>query len=83
MNLHIRYLASLGESLQCQGEQFALSGDSCSLADLRELLAAERGDLLLHSHVLCARNGVLCPPKERVELEDGDEVAFFPPMTGG
>ena len=32
-------------------------------------------------NLMCASNEELCKPDE--PLADGDEVAFFPPVTGG
>jgi molybdopterin synthase sulfur carrier subunit len=40
-----------------------------------------RYELLLEQDVLCAVNHTLCSKEEAVK--DGDEVAFFPPVTGG
>jgi molybdopterin synthase sulfur carrier subunit len=35
----------------------------------------------LPEHILCAVNREYAPPSAAVH--DGDEVAFFPPVTGG
>lgn len=55
-----------------------------SVAGLREQLAAERGDAwraLREQNVVCAVNQVVVADSHL--LADGDEVAFFPPVTGG
>lgn len=83
MNIHLRYFAGLREGLG-SGHTLALAGP-CTLAELRahlqrtsplhaELLASGRA-------VRCALNQVM--QDESAVLKDGDEVAFFPPVTGG
>ena len=38
-------------------------------------------EVLAEQNLMCARNEELCKLDE--PLEEGDEVAFFPPVTGG
>ena len=63
------------DSLEVAGE-FA-TGDA-----VRKTLAADPGfEVLNETGLMCARNEELCSLDE--PLKDGDEVAFFPPVTGG
>lgn len=39
------------------------------------------GEPALPTRILCARNMEYCEPE--TEVQPGDEVAFFPPVTGG
>ena len=56
-----------------------------TLAQLREQLVADNGGVW--REVLCADNVVLAVNQEVTDeqqvLEEGDEVAFYPPVTGG
>ncbi len=46
-----------------------------------DLWCAETGQSGLPARVLCARNMDYCQPETPVM--PGDEIAFFPPVTGG
>jgi len=56
-----------------------------SVRDLRDTLCKERGsrwaDALLSPQVIIAVNQQVAALDD--QLSDGDEVAFFPPVTGG
>ena len=83
MKVQVRYFASLREALGAQ-ETVELPAGS-TLGALRELLL-ERGGrhaevLALQRPVRCALNQVMAA--ETTVIEDGAEVAFFPPVTGG
>lgn len=83
MKVQVRYFASIREALG-PGETLELpAGATVALA--RNLLI-ERGGL--HAHVLArgkalrsALNQALCD--ESARLDEGAELAFFPPVTGG
>jgi len=83
MKIEVRYFASVREALGA-GENVEAGADS-RVADLRDRLAARGGrhaETLGRQRVLrTARNRVLCD--EQTALADGDEVGFFPPVTGG
>lgn len=84
MSLKILYFASLREALGCSGEELGLPDGVATLADLREYLA-KRGDgwqKLNESKSLRAAVNQNMVGMDAV-LRDGDEVAFFPPVTGG
>lgn len=56
-----------------------------SVAQLLEHLVAQNGDVW--AEVLCAPNVIVAVNQEVADhtsaLHSGDEVAFFPPVTGG
>ncbi|MNH21169.1 Molybdopterin synthase sulfur carrier subunit [compost metagenome] len=60
-----------------------LEGDFKVLDDVRQALVGKGGQyqVLAEQNLMCARNEELCRLDE--PLEAGDEVAFFPPVTGG
>ena len=83
MKVAVRYFASVREALG-GGEDVELAEGS-DVAALRGALVARGGR---HAEVLgrgrlvrAARNRLMCP--ESTRLEEGDEVGFFPPVTGG
>ena len=83
MKIQIRYFASLREALGAQ-ETLELPGP-LSVAELRDQLVERGGrhaELLGGSRpVRCALNQTLAD--DQAMVEDGAEVAFFPPVTGG
>jgi molybdopterin synthase sulfur carrier subunit len=83
MNVTVRYFASVREALG-SGEDVPV-GAGASVGALRDALVARGGrhaEALGRQRVLrSARNRVLCA--EDTPLGDGDEVGFFPPLTGG
>jgi len=83
MKVTVRYFAALREALGVQ-ETVHVSGTP-TVGSLREQLIASSP---LHAEVLrrdralrCALNQTLAD--ESAPLDDGAEVAFFPPVTGG
>ena len=81
--IRVQYFARYREVLGLDGESLAWHAELHSLAPLREQLVA-RGwvwAVLAEPNLMCARNQELCSLGE--PLEDGDEVAFFPTVTGG
>jgi molybdopterin synthase sulfur carrier subunit len=83
MKVQVRYFASLREALGA--DEAVEVGQDASVGALRDALAARGGRhaeaLGRHKAVRSARNRVLCP--ESAILGEGDEVGFFPPVTGG
>jgi molybdopterin synthase sulfur carrier subunit len=79
------YFASLRESLGCAREQVALAGGTPTVSSLIDQLRARDGHW----------SGAFAPGKSwrvavnqqmanlATPLKPGDEVAFFPPVTGG
>ena len=83
MKVEVRYFASLREALG-SAEAVDLAG-ATTVGALRDALVA-RGSrhaeaLGRQRAVRSARNRVMCA--ESAALGDGDEVGFFPPVTGG
>jgi len=80
MSYRVLYFASYREALGIDREQ--VEGEFASVDALREFLIL-RGDrdVLKAQNLMCARNDDLCSLDEA--LLDGDEIAFFPPVTGG
>ncbi|HKA39346.1 MAG TPA: molybdopterin converting factor subunit 1 [Burkholderiales bacterium] len=81
----VLYFARLRESLGQSSESLALPANVRDLQGLRSLLAARGGvweDELAHEkRVRAAVNQAMAHSDS--PIADGDEVAFFPPVTGG
>lgn len=85
MHIHLRFFASVRELLGTSSETLAVPDDVRSVGAVRTLLAARGGawaEALGEGRALrMALNQVMCP--DSTPLQDGGEVAFFPPVTGG
>jgi molybdopterin synthase sulfur carrier subunit len=83
MKIAVRYFASVREALGAGEEAQIESG--ADVAALRDALISRGGrhaEALGRQRMLrSARNLVLCG--EDTALVDGDEIGFFPPLTGG
>jgi sulfur-carrier protein len=83
MKVRLRFFASLREALGPQGELELPEGSR--VADAREQLIARGAPfdttLARHKALRAALNQTLCD--DSAALADGDELAFFPPVTGG
>jgi len=83
MKIQVRYFASLREALG-PSETVELPAGA-TLGTLRDLLLARGGrhaEALARSRpVRCAMNQVMSD--ELAVVDDGAEIAFFPPVTGG
>ncbi|MBV8605161.1 MAG: MoaD/ThiS family protein [Pelomonas sp.] len=83
MSIQVRYFASLREQL---GERESLVWKpGLTLGALRDALVARGG---VHGQALARGRALRCALNQRmsdesVEVPDGAEVAFFPPVTGG
>ena len=83
MRLNLRYFASLREALG-PGTSIDVA-DGISLGDLRDQLIASSP---AHAAALARGRALRCALNQTLSAEsacpsDGDEVAFFPPVTGG
>ena len=83
--LKIIYFASLRDRIGRAEEQLELPESAANLADLIAHLSDLHGsawsDQINNTPVLTAVNHEMC---ERTQsIKDGDEIAFFPPVTGG
>lgn len=85
MSVRILYFASLREALGCSEEVLeCLPTGVATAGALREWLCARGGEwaaLNAGQAVRVAVNQVLVQLPHR--LAEGDEIAFFPPVTGG
>ncbi|MFJ2536892.1 MULTISPECIES: MoaD/ThiS family protein [unclassified Pseudomonas] len=80
MNLTVKFFARYREALGMDSLQ--VEGDFATVDDVRALLVQRDGaDVLGEQNLMCARNEDLCQLDEPVA--EGDEVAFFPTVTGG
>ncbi|MBA4743126.1 MAG: molybdopterin converting factor subunit 1 [Azoarcus sp.] len=83
MSVKVLYFAALRDAVDCSEETVELDGAK-TLGELRARLAA-RGErwapLAATRNVRMARNQHMAPGDTAVS--DGDEIAFFPPVTGG
>jgi molybdopterin synthase sulfur carrier subunit len=81
----ILYFASLAETLGTGSERLELPADCNTVDDLVASLRA-RGEPFAaafdgSTRILVAVNQEMSEPT--AEIADGDEIAFFPPVTGG
>ena len=85
MKVKVLYLASLRERLGKSGEDLELSPATSTVAGLRTLLIARGGTwqtaLAQGNALRVAVNQEMAQPTTPVK--PGDEIAFFPPVTGG
>jgi molybdopterin synthase sulfur carrier subunit len=81
--IRVLYFASLGERLGCRGETLD-PGDAGTVEDVVNLLKA-RGSPWTEAFeqvtVMSAVNQQMADA--RTAVRDGDELALFPPVTGG
>lgn len=77
MTINIQFFASLRE--QIGKSQITLSYDVP--LDVSAVWTQATGNLEMPGNTLCAINMEYVKPDSQVQ--DGDEVAFFPPVTGG
>lgn len=82
MSVQILYFAGLRESIGHASESVILPEGVHTLAQLRDWLVGQGRDVLATAKNLrCAVNQEMA--KGDAPVKDGDEVAFFPPVTGG
>lgn len=77
MAIRVRFFASLREQIGCS-EKMVSSAEVATVGDVFELIKA---DQTLSGTLLYAVNMEYA--KLDTPVNDGDEVAFFPPVTGG
>lgn len=83
--IRVLFFASIREQLECSELEVAFPGPGCSVDTLRAQLIEEHGqawsEALEQDNVITAINQTIVAPDAAVS--EGDEVAFFPPVTGG
>jgi molybdopterin synthase sulfur carrier subunit len=85
MKLELRFFASLREALGTSQETIEVPASVLTIEDLRSFLT-QRGEVWSHTlaqgkAIRCALNHHIVDPS--TALQEGAEVAFFPPVTGG
>ena len=80
--IKVLFFASLREQLKVSETSINFTNE-VNVHDIIGTLVAsdERYNVLLENDILCAVNHTLCGKNESVE--DNQEIAFFPPVTGG
>jgi molybdopterin synthase sulfur carrier subunit len=82
MSVQVLYFAGLKEALGIPGEGVELPASVSTVGGLRDWLVGQGRDKLATARNLrCAVNQEMAGLDAAVK--DGDEVAFFPPVTGG
>jgi molybdopterin synthase sulfur carrier subunit len=85
MKINLLYFASLKEKLGCGKEQLELSDEIKTVEDLKVLLSqrgASWSESFKSDHsLLVSINQQMA--NELSNIKNDDEVAFFPPVTGG
>ena len=83
--INVHYFASIRERLHCDHETLVADGAINTVADVVDALVARHGEawqrVLRDERVLVAVNQDV--GSQASGVRDGDEVAFFPPVTGG
>lgn len=77
MTITIKYLASLAETLGKSKDTIQLKTPST----VGEIWQHLNPNVDYPTNTICAINFVYAKPQDNVV--DGDEIAFFPPVTGG
>lgn len=84
MKVSIKYFARFRETLSCSEEQIDIKNNA-QLKDLIALLAARKGEwqqvFSNTNSLLFAINQNIAKPED--VLFENDEIAFYPPVTGG
>lgn len=85
MRITLKFFASLREAIGSAQEELALPASVTTVGALRHYLqqrGAPWGQALASERLLrTARNQQMCDAASAIE--EGDEIAFFPPVTGG
>jgi molybdopterin synthase sulfur carrier subunit len=83
--IRVLFFARIREQLGCARRELEWHSSVASVQDLRSVLCAEGGtswqEALYEDNIICAVNQEVVTPDRA--LCDGDEVAFYPPVTGG
>ncbi len=83
--LKVLFFARIREELDCASLDVEFSNETTDPQSLVQFLSEHKGDqwaqVLGQDNLICAINQTVV--EEACSLVDGDEVAFFPPVTGG
>lgn len=78
--MKILYFASLKENLNTASEEVDIKTQT-SVKQLREILINKHGQHHFPDNILCAVNQVIAT--DSLIIQPTDEIAFYPPVTGG
>ena len=81
MSIKVLYFASLREEVGRSNETFDLPTEILTTLNIEQLWKQLTGQQTFPENLLVAVNQEYTDKQEIVS--DGDEVAFFPPVTGG
>ena len=82
MKITVMYFASLREAIGSAAQELELPASVATVQALRDhLLAGGVAALGETPNLRVAVNHAMASPE--TAIDDGDEVAFFPPVTGG
>ncbi|MEW5790549.1 MAG: molybdopterin converting factor subunit 1 [Pseudomonadota bacterium] len=79
--IRVKCFASVREEMGVDELVLPLPRTDATVADVLQALQAQTGKSLAQAHLLAAVN--MTHAAMDVPVQDGDEVAFFPPVTGG
>jgi len=81
--LRILYFARLRDALECSEELLDYQCSWTTVGELKEYLSQRNAcwQQALNGNVLYAVNHTIAHVNDAIS--DGDEIAFFPPVTGG
>ena len=85
MQIKVKYFAMLREALDCDEETVTIPETVKTVGELKAWLtekdATHRAAFTSVKRIRAAVNGVMA--QDAAALKDGDETAYFPPVTGG
>jgi len=80
MRVRIRYFGQFKDLTGLEEESLELP-EGCTVAEARELVKQRHPPLASKEQILVALNGSFGDLGD--EVREGDELAFFPPVSGG
>ena len=78
--MKIFYFASLKENLKTSYDDMNFQ-KPVTISSIKKTLIEKYGEQYFPNNILCAVNHVIV--NENTKVNEEDEVAFFPPVTGG
>jgi molybdopterin synthase sulfur carrier subunit len=78
--MNILFFASLKENLKSASEKIDIEANA-TVSSIKKQLIEKHGEKYFPNNILCAVNHEMVD--DSTAVTEGDEVAFFPPVTGG